>query len=171
VASALVTGLTGTLRIAGLSSGTHTLTLQAADAIGQLSATSAGVTVLTDLTPPTTPAGLSLTSARALRWRASTDALSGVAGYLLSLDGGTPTRLGNVTTAAANPSVGRHTYWVASIDRVGNVSPATGLVVTRTSSASGTKASALRVVAAAEIGGGGQRTLVTGRTVGASRAV
>lgn len=169
VSSVPATALTGTVRVAGLSEGAHTLALRSAGSAGQTSPLSTTVAVTTDLTPPTTPIGLALSSSQILSWQASRDAAAGVNGYLVSLDGATPTRRGTSTTFAVQTPTGRHTWWVAAVDRVGNASPATGLIVDRASSPAGARAKAVRIVSATE--GSQQRTLVAGRTVGASTPV
>lgn len=167
VSTATTTSLTGSVRVTGLTHGAHSLTLQAVDAAGQISASSSPVTVTADLAPPSTPTGLSLSSSQVLSWRPSTDTVSGLAGYLVSMDGRAPVRLGKVTSAIARTPVGRHTWWVSAVDRMGNVSPASGLIVVRASATAKAKSTAIRVVSAGS--SSGQRALLTGRTVGASR--
>jgi hypothetical protein len=168
VANPTVGAVSGTVPVTGLSNGRRVLTLQAVGAGGETSALSAAVTVTADALPPTTPTAVSLSASQVLSWRASSDAVSGLAGYLLSMDGAAPTRLGTVTSVTTRTPVGRHTWWVAAIDRVGNVSPAAGLVVVRASASTNAKSTAVRVVSSSA-SAGLQRTLVTGRTVGASR--
>lgn len=165
VSSTTTSSLSGTIRV-GLAHGQHALALQAVDAAGQASATSSPVTVTADVEPPGTPGWLALSSTQVLSWRPSTDAVSGLAGYLVSMDGGAPLRIGTVTSVLTRTPVGRHTWWVAAVDRVGNVSPASGLIVVRATAKAGAKSTAVRVVAAP--GTAGQR-LLTGRTVGATR--
>jgi hypothetical protein len=168
VAAPAAGALSGTVTLTGLANGRHTLTVQALASGGAASALSSAVAVTTDAQPPTTPAALTLSSAQVLGWRASTDAVSGTAGYLVSLDGATPTRLGTVRAMTTRTPVGRHTWWVGAVDRVGNVSPAAGLVVIRTSASSSARSTSVHVVSSSA--SLGQRTLVTGRTVGAGRA-
>jgi hypothetical protein len=130
-ASASSTALTGTLALTGATTGRHLITAQAVDATGRLSVPSAAVTVTVDATAPTTPAGLSLAASGLLSWRPSTDAGSGVAGYRVALDGAAPGPVATATSRQVVSPVGRHTWSVTAIDRVGNVSAAGTLVVVR----------------------------------------
>lgn len=147
VSTTPVSTLTGTLRVTGLTTGRHTVTLQALDAGGQVSARSAALTLVADASAPLVPTGLSFSSGQVLKWRASPDRGSGVAGYLVFLDRGAPTRVTR-TSALTRTPVGRHTWWVAAVDRAGNVSPASGIVVVRRIGTSRAKATSARLVSA-----------------------
>ena len=163
------TARTGSATVTGLADGAHVLTVQALDGTGAAVATSAPLTVTADVTPPPTPAGLSLTAGDVLSWRASVDARSGTVGYLVALDATTPVRVGAVSAVKVRTPTGRHTWWVAAVDRVGNVSTATGLVAVRTT---GTKAHPTTVRAAGSASAADvPRTLTTGRTVGGTRVL
>jgi Gametolysin peptidase M11 len=127
-------GRTGSVTLTGLSGGAHTVTVQSLTAGGTAGTTSAPVAVTVDATAPTRPASLALSTSESLTWRASTDTGSGMAGYLVAVDNAPPTRLGVTTGVRVKTPAGRHTWWVAAVDKVGNVSPSAGVVVTVTTS-------------------------------------
>lgn len=93
-----------------------------------ISPLSTPITVVYDVVPPSVPANLSAPSptqtAPQLSWSASTDDLSGVAGYTVFRDGAS---IGN-TTATSLVDVGTvggtHTYSVLAFDTAGNASSA-----------------------------------------------
>lgn len=109
---------------------THTFTVMAMDAAGNLSAASntALATTLADTTPPSAPGGLLATAtgptAINLTWTASTDNVR-VAGYRIFRDGGT-TPAATVTGTAFSDSTltsgTTHSYTVAAVDAAGNQS-------------------------------------------------
>ncbi|MDQ1286965.1 MAG: hypothetical protein QG622_530 [Actinomycetota bacterium] len=140
--------LTGTIRVMGLPSGRHSVALRSVNAAGETSPPSAPVTVTVDRTAPSVPSRLSLSAAQRLTWRASTDTAAGLRGYLVRLDNGRTTSLGKVTGITAKTPAGRHTWWISAVDRVGNVSRESGLVVVRGKNASGSPARAVRVLGA-----------------------
>ena len=157
----------GSVTLTGLTDGAHVLTVQTLDGTGTVVATSVPVPVTIDATPPPSPAGLGLSGGDVLSWRAAPDAASGPTGYLVALDSAAPVRLGSVTSVRVRTPTGRHTWWVAAVDRVGNISPAAGLVVVRTASTRSrpTVVRASGPVSAADV----PRTLTTSRTVGGTR--
>jgi chitodextrinase len=118
-----VTGLT--------PSTTHTYTVRAVDAAGNVSANSNAVTVttdpaMTDTQPPTAPATLAVASKTgtsvSLTWTASTDNV-GVTGYRI-LEGATQVGTSaatSFTVTGLTPST-THTYTVRAVDAAGNVS-------------------------------------------------
>jgi hypothetical protein len=164
VSTTAVSRLTGALRVTGLTTGRHTLTLRALDATGQVSAPSAPLTLVADASAPLVPTRLSFSSGQVLTWRASPDRGSGVAGYLVFRDRGAPTRVTR-TSALARTPVGRHTWWVAAVDRVGNVSPASGIVVVRPRGSSRAKATSVRLVSATAATA---RSMIVRTTIGAA---
>ena len=159
---------TGTVALTGLPDGEHVVSVQAVDGAGTVVATSAPVPVTTDATPPATPAALALAPGEVLTWHAATDVGSGLGGYLVALDGGAPVRSGPAPSWRVRTPEGRHTWWVAAVDRAGNLSPAAGLVVVRTTARTG----AVTVRAAGPVSAANlPRTLTLGRTVGGLRAL
>ncbi|MEV0563001.1 DUF4832 domain-containing protein [Dactylosporangium sp. NPDC050588] len=114
----------------GVPAGSHTYTVTARDAAGNVSVPSNAVTVgvgCTDCAPPSTPAGLAVTGTAttsiSLAWNPSTDNV-GVTGYLVFRDG---TQVGTPTGTAYTDgglSAGSYTYTVRSRDAAGNLSPA-----------------------------------------------
>jgi hypothetical protein len=180
--SLTTTALTGSVQLTGMSTGSHQVGVQAVDATGRAGTPSTGLPITVDASPPTTPTGLTLTpisvsAGERLGWRASTDVgPAGLAGYKVTLDGGAPTRVGVVTTTVMKTPTGRHTYWVAAVDNLGNVSPAAGLIVTKTLTASTARGTSrgvvVRLATSTATGTGTSRSIITGRTVGAAwRAV
>jgi hypothetical protein len=129
--SAGVTQLSGSVTLTGLTAGRHRLTAEALDASGRLSAPSAAVIVTVDLNPPSTPAGLALSGSGLLSWRPSSDAVAGVRGYLLALDGAKPAAIGTATSRPVVTPPGRHVWSVSAVDRVGNTSRAALVTVVR----------------------------------------
>jgi hypothetical protein len=116
----------------GVYSGSHAVTSRTAVVVDLVAGTAA-----LDATPPSAPANLlaiPLSASRLLlRWSASADA-SGVAGYLVEMDGA----LAAVTDAANATVTGlaagsAHSFSVRAVDRGGNVSAAAsvGSVATR----------------------------------------
>lgn len=138
-------GTTSAVPGASLAEGSHTWTVTARDAIGNVRAAAARTLVI-DRTAPTPP-GLSAPADRAavagpavsLSWGASIDAGTGVAGYRVIVDG-----VGVVNTAAAERHalvtlpLGAHTWQVVARDAVGNTSAAQARVVTVTGRSSST---------------------------------
>jgi hypothetical protein len=122
---------TGSAVVTGLTDGPHQLTVEALNSGGTVTGTSAAVPVVADATAPGRAGGLRLTSGETLVWSAPSDSGSGVAGYLIALDDGSPVRAGATTSARVRTPPGRHTWWVAAVDRAGNVSLPSGLVVVR----------------------------------------
>jgi thermitase len=111
--------------------GTHAVSVRAVDRAGNRTAT-APVSVSIDTSSPTNPgSGLPLngaildTARPAISWTAATDALSGLAGYDVSLDGNPATRVG-ASTLSFTPSQalaqGVHSWTVKSVDNLGNAS-------------------------------------------------
>ena len=157
-------GRTGSTTLTGVPDGARVLTAQVVDAAGTVLTTSTPVPVTVDGTPPGMPPGLTLTATDVLTWRAAVDTGSGVAGYLVALAGGPAVRVGSVTTVRVRTPTGRHTWWVAALDRAGNVSPAAGIVAVR----SGGTGATLRVTGPVSLRDV-PRTLTTTRTVSGSR--
>jgi len=166
VSTTPVSTVTGSLRITGLTTGRHVVTLRAFDRAGRVSAPSSPVTVVADVTAPAVPLRLAFSSGQVFSWRTTSDVGSGVAGYLVSLDGGARTRVTRTSISTRTP-VGRHTWWVAAVDRANNVSPASGIVVVRARGATKAKATSLRVVPAPAAA----RRSVVRVTIGASRPI
>jgi hypothetical protein len=153
--------------VPGLTDGAHVLTARVLDDAGEPRATSSPVGVTADATRPPAPTSLDLATGDVLRWRAVKDAGSGTAGYLIALDAGAPVRVGRVTSARVRTPNGRHVWWVAAVDAVGNVSPACGLVVVRTP-ATRSRPGALRVTGPVDTVAA-PRALTTARTVDGTR--
>jgi chitodextrinase len=144
-AGGTIVGATGTptFQLAALSPGTHTFSVRAKDAAGNLSAASEPISItvteIDDREPPTVPSGLSasaVTSTGAtLTWAASTDNQA-VSGYeVLRSDGtiaATTTGLSHKFTdlAADTP----YTFTVRAKDTSGNVSAVSTAVTFRTTS-------------------------------------
>lgn len=144
-ADGTVVGATGTptFQLAALSPGTHTFSVRAKDAAGNLSAASAPVSItiteVDDREPPTVPSGLSVSavtsSGATLTWTAATDGQA-VAGYeVVRSDGtiaATTTGLSHKFTdlAADTP----YTFAVRAKDTSGNVSAVSAAVTFRTTS-------------------------------------
>lgn len=127
---------------ATLPEGRHTWYVVARDSSGN-SATSASRTITVDLTSPSAPGALTPSDGSAaeaapptLAWSAATDALSGVAGYDVILDGATVQSVDAATTAIATPPLARggHTWSVVARDRAGNTRTAGPWLFTVTSS-------------------------------------
>ena len=101
--------------------GAHTIALLARDALGAMNLTTRQV--IMDATPPSvtilTPHGTVTTSSVEVQW-SGTDAMSGIAGYELSVDGKPATDLGLRTSATVTLADGLHTIQVRAIDGAGN---------------------------------------------------
>ncbi|MBI4943321.1 MAG: Ig-like domain repeat protein [Actinobacteria bacterium] len=119
-AAATVASGTTTATVTGLADGAHTLAVASLSGAGATTATSATVTVTTDATAPTAPSGLAVAGTKAT-WTASTDATSGVAGYRVSLDGGTWSTVTTTSVSLVVPD-GSHSVAVRALDRAGNTS-------------------------------------------------
>ncbi|MFJ9542791.1 cellulose binding domain-containing protein [Streptomyces sp. NPDC101225] len=81
----------------------------------------------TDSTPPSVPAGVSVSSAGSssltVRWNASTDDSGSVAGYEISRDGGTPVTVTGTSYTAGGLAAGTsYSFRVRARDAAGNVS-------------------------------------------------
>ena len=122
---------------------THTYTVYAYDAAGNISPASntATVTTPTDTQPPSTPAGLAAAAVSAsqvnLTWNAATDD-TGVAGYTVYRNGNPiATTSGANATSYSDTSVAAattYTYTVDAFDGTGNHSPPSGPVSVTTPS-------------------------------------
>ena len=94
--------------------------------------------VRVDQTNPTNPGTPTTTTptnstTQVWNWTTSTDLTSGVARYLLSIDGGAQINIGNVLTFTTNLSQGTHTFALQAQDIAGNLSGVvTGNVVVDT---------------------------------------
>jgi chitodextrinase len=107
----------------------HTYTVQAYDAAGNLSDPSNTITVSPlDTTPPTTPTGLTATAASAthvdLSWTASTDNL-GIDHYLILRGGNQIGQTNSPTTSYSDLTTNgttTYTYTVQAVDTAGNTS-------------------------------------------------
>jgi hypothetical protein len=118
------------LDLAGLADGRHTLLVSSSDSAGNISRASYSWTV--DTTPPTAPTGLSGTvSGGSLRlsWQPATDATTGIAQYVVLIDG-VPAQTVDGSTFSAN--VGSFSpddvriFRVRARDRAGNEGPPSG---------------------------------------------
>ncbi|WP_051772845.1 glycoside hydrolase family 9 protein [Saccharothrix sp. NRRL B-16314] len=144
-ADGTVVGATGTptFQLAALSPGTHTFSVRAKDAAGNLSAASAPISItiteVDDREPPTVPSGLSVsavtTSGATLTWAAATDNQA-VSGYeVVRSDGtiaATTTGLSHKFTDLAADTA--YTFTVRAKDTSGNVSAVSTAVTFRTTS-------------------------------------
>ncbi|MHB8243030.1 MAG: beta-propeller fold lactonase family protein [Solirubrobacteraceae bacterium] len=118
-----------------MTDGPHTLAVRARDAVGDLDPTPATYSWTRDSTPPSTPepsspldGAANLPPTTSFFWTPSEDALSGVSGYELLVDG-TPRATVQQSTCAvvctANVSYladGAHTWWIRTTDVAGNTS-------------------------------------------------
>ena len=141
-------GTTGALSatFSGLTCGAHVVGVDAYDAAGNRSSTSAIVastTACPDMTPPSAPAGLGQTGSTStsvtVAWTASTDNV-GVTGYDLYLDGAaagsssaSPATLGGLSCGTT------HTVGVSARDAAGNHSPVTITSVSAAGCGNGTQ--------------------------------
>ncbi|MFE9426602.1 glycoside hydrolase family 6 protein [Kitasatospora sp. NPDC006697] len=131
----------------GLTAATaYQYTVAAYDAAGNVSTASSAVTATTasgnsgDTTPPSTPAGLTVTgttsSSASLSWTASTDNV-GVTGYNIYRNG---TKVGTSSTTSYTDTgltaATAYQYTVAAYDAAGNVSTASSAVTATTASGS-----------------------------------
>jgi hypothetical protein len=122
---------------ASLAEGQYGLTVSATDADGvaphHSTSGQGSVTLVVDGTPPTVPTGLKGASDSrgkiSLSWLASSDALSGVAGYTVYRNG---SAIGQVTSASFTDSATAagttYEYTVSAFDAVGNTSAVSGKV-------------------------------------------
>jgi hypothetical protein len=117
---------------------THTFTVRARDAAGNLSPPSNAVSVLIEDVPPTAPRNLR-EGGQGLVWDAATDNV-GVVGYLVFVDGdsnplfsvfGTtaPLQVFDDSEMDNFPEPGLHTYTVRARDASGNLGPPSALTV------------------------------------------
>ncbi|MFC7531711.1 hypothetical protein [Actinoplanes sp. GCM10030250] len=107
--------------------GRQTVSVAAVNGAG-LSSTAASVAYTYDKTAPTAATRVTVSGAGSetvLRWTAATDRTSGVAEYVLSLDGTPVTTVpATATTATVTTPAGRHTWTVTAVDIAGNSSAA-----------------------------------------------
>ena len=117
---------------------TYSYTVAARDAAGNISPSSASVSItIADTTPPTTPTGLTAAAAgstgASLSWNVSTDNV-GVTGYIVRRNGvqiATPVTTGYADTGLSAATT--YSYTVAARDAAGNISPdSTSVSVTTT---------------------------------------
>lgn len=119
------TTVTGTSHTFRAKEGQQTVSVTAVNKAG-VKSTAATVTFGFDPAAPTTVTGAKTTlsgSDTVLTWTAATDKTSGLAEYVLYLDGdqaGTVTA--PATTATVTTPPGRHTWTIAAVDRAGNTS-------------------------------------------------
>ena len=126
---------------AGLSDGSHTVSITAVDRAGN--SHSAAVSFTVDATPPTlaitSPSDQAIlsTSAISVSWT-SADGTAGLARLEVNLDGGAPVVLGPGSSSYAFLGIadGTHTVGVRSVDRAGNARIATVVIVVDTVSPS-----------------------------------
>jgi hypothetical protein len=120
--------------VSGLTSGTYSFQLAAYDGAGNQSSFTAGTAVTVDVTAPSIPTGgtaaaVDATTAQ-LSWNASTDAGSGVAGYVISQSG---VDLMTVTdtnaTVTGLPSTGTWYFQIQAFDNAGNYSARTSSII------------------------------------------
>jgi len=160
----------------GLTPGSsHSYTVRAFDAAGNVSAASNSASATTqtaDTTPPTTPANLVATvidSAQVnLSWSASTDNV-GVTGYKVFRNGyqvATATTSGFADTTVAAST--KYSYFVEAVDAMGNVSAASSQVSASTRGLSGAVSG---VVSSAQSGLGLSAASVTLKAKGVSKTV
>jgi SH3-like domain-containing protein len=101
--------------------GIQTITVTAVSGVGASSP--AATTVFThDQTAPTAATQVTLNSiGTVLTWKAATDRLSGVAEYIVSLDGTkVTTAAATATSAAVTTPPGKHVWSVTAVDKAGN---------------------------------------------------
>ncbi|NJC71596.1 hypothetical protein HC031_17990 [Planosporangium thailandense] len=102
--------------------GTHTIAVRASYCCWNAVLTSVPVRVTVDRVAPSSPNALALTPDDMLSWRAATDTGSGVATYVVRMDGVEVTRTLSTAVRLAIPN-GRHSWTVIAIDRAGLASP------------------------------------------------
>ncbi|MEV6303421.1 hypothetical protein AB0M02_28690 [Actinoplanes sp. NPDC051861] len=109
------------------SDGRQTVTVTAVNGAG-LSSTPAAVAYTFDQTAPAAASLVKVTgggSQTVLTWKAATDRTTGVAEYVLSLDGTPVTTVpSTATTATVSTPAGKHTWAVTAVDNAGNSSKA-----------------------------------------------
>jgi fibronectin type 3 domain-containing protein len=131
--SRIASGLSKTVHVDSPPAGTHSYTVRARDAAGNMSSHSAKVTVTSvpaDTTPPTRPTGLTATARDGryvdLKWNASTDDRPGPITYRVFRNGtGSAYRIATGLTTTSHtdrPSAGTHSYTVRARDAAGNMS-------------------------------------------------
>ncbi|MDX6591717.1 MAG: hypothetical protein QOJ13_913 [Gaiellales bacterium] len=107
------------------TSGTYTYTVVAVDGAGNSSPQSGGTSVTFDASAPPAPTGLAASVSApvvSLSWNTVVDSSPGTVTYRLSRNGAPITTTAS-TTYDDRPGDGTHTYTVAAIDGLGNVSP------------------------------------------------
>ena len=122
---------TATSTAVDIPDGTHAVSVRAVDRAGN-GTTTAPVNVTVDTSSPTNPGsgqplnGAILNTAQPrISWTAASDAISGVAGYDVSLDGNPATRVGASTLSFDPPQAltqGVHSWTVKAVDNLGNAS-------------------------------------------------
>jgi hypothetical protein len=117
--------------------GPVTVRLAAVTRAGTMGA-AATVAFLADRTAPSTPASVAVSATDTMSWQPAVDTGSGVAAYVLYLEGVEVRRVapGAGTTATVVTPAGRHTWSVGAVDAAGNLSAAgKAAPVTRAASA------------------------------------
>jgi subtilisin family serine protease len=163
VVAAVAPGVTSASPAAPLSEGSHRWSVSALDGVGNIRATEAR-TLLVDRTAPSAAAPSSpVDGARVkgaevtLAWTPSADAVSGVAGYRVLLDGaGVATVPPGARSARVRLTPGRHTWNVLSADAAGNESSSATSIFTVTGQAAtaSPRVRPLRVSAPARVASG-----------------
>jgi len=131
-----------------VAAGSHTITVKAYDAAGNIGPATATVTVqnqTSDTQAPTAPSNLTATAQAynkvALSWTASTDNV-GVASYTITRNGTPIAKVSNATTytdTSVLPQT-QYTYQVTATDAAGNTSPASNSVTVTTPNTTDTQA-------------------------------
>ena len=125
------------LNTASLSNGSHTVSVKAYDAAGNVSAVSTSITVSNgDTTAPSAPAGLTANATAfnsvSLNWTASNDNV-GIAHYLVTRNGTVIATVNATSYVDASASANTtYSYQVKAYDAAGNASPASSAVSVRT---------------------------------------
>ncbi len=128
-AAQIAPGVTQATLATPLGEGLHLWSVTAADGIGNQRSTATRA-LLIDRTAPSAPAqsspaeGVNLKGPEVtLVWAPSTDAVSGIAGYRVLVDGaGALTTAAGEHSARIRPALGRHTWQVLASDAAGNES-------------------------------------------------